>query len=142
MPARPPRSQPSYEDEKDRDLPAPPPQQYQQGRPGLGGGTVSFSDASLPPRSSSYPHPQSNKSYTKQPIPSAYNNHSLDNEDAELPTEQLPYGFAPNGDGLGGAGGSDFRRKKSLVRPERERVDPGDRLFHYRQHAAQMEEQG
>lgn len=31
-------------------------------------------------------------------------------------------------------------RKKSLVRPDREKIDPGHRQFHYRSHAAQLEE--
>jgi chitin synthase len=33
-----------------------------------------------------------------------------------------------------------FGRKKSLVRPDREKIDPGHRQFHYRSHAAQLEE--
>lgn len=36
-------------------------------------------------------------------------------------------------------GGADFRRKKSLVRPDRAPVDPSHRLFNYRNHAAAME---
>lgn len=42
------------------------------------------------------------------------------------------------------AGGSfDTRvgRKKSLVRPDREKIEPGHRLWHYRTHAAQLEEE-
>lgn len=35
---------------------------------------------------------------------------------------------------------SEFRRKKSLIRPDREKIDPGHRQWHYRQHATQMEE--
>lgn len=38
--------------------------------------------------------------------------------------------------------GARMARKRSLVRPERERVDPSHRQWHYRSHAAQMEEQG
>jgi len=34
------------------------------------------------------------------------------------------------------SGGADVRRKKSMVRPERERMDPNHRLWHYREHAA------
>lgn len=37
--------------------------------------------------------------------------------------------------GLGG-GANDVRRKKSLVKPDRERIDPNHRLWHYREHAA------
>ncbi|KAH8110691.1 glycosyltransferase family 2 protein [Phellopilus nigrolimitatus] len=33
-------------------------------------------------------------------------------------------------------------RKKSLVRPDREKIEPGHRLWHYRTHAAQLEEEG
>ena len=38
--------------------------------------------------------------------------------------------------------GADVRRKKSLVKPDRERVDPGHRLWNYRNHAAAMEFDG
>ncbi|GAA5867216.1 hypothetical protein JCM3774_002377 [Rhodotorula dairenensis] len=51
----------------------------------------------------------------------------------------------PAGAGAGAAGGSnatDFKRKKSLVRPDRERVDEHHRLYNYRQHAAAMEAEG
>lgn len=41
-----------------------------------------------------------------------------------------------NNNNEGGFSGADFRRKKSLVRPERERLDPDHRLYNYRQHAA------
>lgn len=33
-------------------------------------------------------------------------------------------------------------RKKSLVRPDREKIDPGHRQWHYRTHASQLEEEG
>lgn len=38
--------------------------------------------------------------------------------------------------GQGGFSGADVRRKKSMVRPDRERIEPGHRHFHYREHAA------
>ena len=41
-----------------------------------------------------------------------------------------PQGFSSNN-------GADVRRKKSMVKPERERVDPGHRLWHYRERAAE-----
>ncbi|GAA5947879.1 hypothetical protein JCM3765_001125 [Sporobolomyces pararoseus] len=44
--------------------------------------------------------------------------------------------------GYGGGGNSDFKRKRSLVRPDRERVDENHRLYNYRQHAAAMEAEG
>lgn len=37
--------------------------------------------------------------------------------------------------GFSASNGADMRRKKSMVRPERERIDPGHRLWHYREHA-------
>lgn len=43
--------------------------------------------------------------------------------------------------GLGG-GASDVRRKKSLVRPDRERIDPNHRLYHYRERVAQENQAG
>lgn len=56
-----------------------------------------------------------------------------------------PAAAGPGAGGGGGAGGSnatDFKRKKSLVRPDRERVDEHHRLYNYRQHAAAMEAEG
>jgi chitin synthase len=38
--------------------------------------------------------------------------------------------------------GARVGRKKSLVKPDREKVEPGHRQFHYRSHAAQLEEHG
>lgn len=32
--------------------------------------------------------------------------------------------------------GADMRRKKSLVRPDREKIEPGHRQWHYRSHVA------
>lgn len=39
----------------------------------------------------------------------------------------------------GGFSDSNFKRKKSLVRPDRERMDPNHRQWYYRNHAAQLE---
>jgi len=49
-----------------------------------------------------------------------------------LPQDSLQPGFS----------GSDFKRKKSLVRPDRERIDENHRLYNYRKHAAQFEAEG
>ncbi|CCM02263.1 uncharacterized protein FIBRA_04346 [Fibroporia radiculosa] len=38
--------------------------------------------------------------------------------------------------------GAGVGRKKSLVRPDREKIEPGHRLYHYRNHAVQMEDEG
>lgn len=43
---------------------------------------------------------------------------------------------AEDGNAGGGFSGADFKRKRSLVRPERERVNPDARHFHYAQHLA------
>ena len=48
-----------------------------------------------------------------------------------------PYHDEPDPNMRGGVG--DLGRKRSLVRPERRRVDPNDPNFHYRQHAQNME---
>lgn len=37
---------------------------------------------------------------------------------------------------------SKVGRKKSLVRPDREKIDPGHRQWHYRSHVAQLEQEG
>ena len=42
----------------------------------------------------------------------------------------------------GGYGDGRVGRKKSLVRPDREKIDPGHRQWHYRNHAAQMLTEG
>lgn len=51
-------------------------------------------------------------------------------------------GPSHSANGSGGFSGADFKRKRSLVRPDRERLDPGHRLFNYRTHAAAMEADG
>lgn len=42
---------------------------------------------------------------------------------------------------VGGVTGERVLRKKSLVRPEREKIEPGHRQWYYRNHAAQMEDE-
>lgn len=54
--------------------------------------------------------------------------------ESAMPT--LGYEEAGYGSGSYTQGGADVRRKKSMVRPERERIEPGHRLYHYQQHAA------
>lgn len=43
---------------------------------------------------------------------------------------------------LGTQLGSKVGRKKSLVKPDREKMDPNHRLWHYRTRAAELESQG
>lgn len=40
------------------------------------------------------------------------------------------------------ADASRVSRKKSLVRPDREKIEPGHRQWHYRTHVAQLEQEG
>ncbi|KAI0319028.1 glycosyltransferase family 2 protein [Amylostereum chailletii] len=47
-----------------------------------------------------------------------------------------PTGFDPES----GLNTAEVGRKKSLVRPDREKIEPGHRQWHYRSHAAQLEE--
>lgn len=58
--------------------------------------------------------------------------------DSNVPT--LGYeeaGYAAGSSHLGfSAAGGDVRRKKSMVRPERERIEPGHRQYYYRERAA------
>lgn len=42
-----------------------------------------------------------------------------------------------NPQGFSASNGADVRRKKSMVKPERERIDPNHRLWHYRERAAE-----
>ncbi|KZT64063.1 hypothetical protein DAEQUDRAFT_67477 [Daedalea quercina L-15889] len=63
----------------------------------------------------------------------AYNNH-------QLPESPSDAGFVEGG--MAGVGASGVGRKKSLVRPDREKIEPGHRLWHYRNHAQQMEDEG
>lgn len=47
------------------------------------------------------------------------------------------YVDASNPRGFSSSNGADVRRKKSMVKPERERIDPNHRLWHYRERAAE-----
>lgn len=78
---------------------------------------VSFEAAGAPPR----PPPKGSSS----------KNGGYENAVPTLGYEEA--GYASGGFSQGGA---DVRRKKSMVRPERERIEPGHRLYHYQQHAA------
>ncbi|KAI5476309.1 chitin synthase, glycosyltransferase family 2 protein [Pseudohyphozyma bogoriensis] len=68
---------------------------------------------------------------------------------ASLGAYNAPLGNATNSLSVGTPGAlgysasqSPFTRKKSLVRPDRARVDESDRLWNYRAHAAAMEAEG
>ncbi|KAG5720015.1 Chitin synthase 5 [Termitomyces sp. T112] len=61
-------------------------------------------------------------------MPSAYQSHLSPNSDAESAADY----FDP----------SRVARKKSLVRPDREKIEPGHRQWHYRTHVTRMEDGG
>lgn len=60
-------------------------------------------------------------------IPSAYQRHLSPDADPENADYMDP---------------SRVGRKKSLVKPDREKIDPGHRQWHYRSHVAQLEDEG
>ncbi len=51
-----------------------------------------------------------------------------------------PNGYDPEAGFSAANPNPNFRRKKSLVRPDRERMDPNHRQWYYRNHAAQMDQ--
>ena len=110
------RSPPAYYDEPQMQRPSPNPM------PG-GRHNVSFQDTELGDR---HAHLES----SRERFRTAYRDNSLP------PT--------PDDAVLEGGAGSGFEpsRKKSLVRPDREKIGPGHRLWHYRTHAQQLEEEG
>lgn len=84
-------------------------------------GNVSFQKVELGDRHEPLdPHRQ-------RTMPSAYQSHLSPGGDPENPDF-----FDP----------SRVGRKKSLVRPDREKIEPGHRQWHYRSHVAQAEEEG
>lgn len=122
--ARPRGSQPDLD--MNADLPEipyperPPPQPY--GSPASTskyGGMVSFQNTEQGDRQEELEHPR------RPPrMPSAYQQ--------QLPTDSPNLEAGAFNDGRVG-------RKKSLVRPDREKIEPGHRQWHYRTHAAQLE---
>jgi len=60
-------------------------------------------------------------------------------QQAYIQTASLSPSKTPNNDQHSAAGGADFTRKRSLIRPERGRIDRDHPNFHYRQHAQNME---
>jgi chitin synthase len=60
----------------------------------------------------------------------------------------MPYAYQANLTNPGDVENAEYSnparvgRQKSLVRPEREKIDPGHRQWHYRNHVAQLEEEG
>lgn len=82
----------------------------------------------VPPRPPPKHSSKSNTSSSSVGSPGAY-------EDALSYDRGYVDAGASNPQGFSNNNGADVRRKKSMVRPERERIDPGHRLWHYRDHA-------
>ncbi|KAL8286481.1 hypothetical protein RQP46_004498 [Phenoliferia psychrophenolica] len=114
-----------------------------------------FSGSARPERPEPPTHSTSSKSTLSEvPLPSlAYPGHSrvqFEKDDssrqnllAASPFADQPAAASTSvGPGAYSSSASPFQRKKSLVRPERERVDENHRLFNYRNHAAAMEQEG
>lgn len=104
---------------------------------------VSFQE-SLPPsrrapsRSDTPPRPP-NKGYNSKNSLEPVTTNTSDAKYALNYDEGFVDAGTSNPQGFSSSNGADVRRKKSMVRPERERIDPGHRLWHYREHAAQDE---
>ncbi|KAJ9093045.1 Chitin synthase, class 3 [Naganishia friedmannii] len=131
----------------------------QPNRPPPGSQHISF-DSQQHPRYTQQPSSStvyttssaSKGAYGKPPLPTQSSSGSI-------PGNELGYATPPHlarnpaSGGIGGllgigqpggpgGGAADMRRKKSLVRPDRERIDPNHRLWHYREHAAAAAEGG
>ena len=113
--ARPPSTQPR----QDQQLPAFPEQTQHTNSPSRPpiqsqyGGNVSFQNPVRPERQRTMPSP-----YQNQHLAPAYDPEQGDFDPARV------------------------GRKKSLVRPDREKIEPGHRQWHYRSHVAQAEDDG
>lgn len=119
---RPPRSarpSSSAQQRQDQPLPAVPDQSYDQ----------------RPTQPSPYPIPGYNDSSRMGAV--SFQNPVRPERQRTMPSayQQGPGYDAETGDvGVG--------RKKSLVRPDREKIEPGHRQWHYRSHLAQAEDEG
>ncbi|KAK7695219.1 hypothetical protein QCA50_002409 [Cerrena zonata] len=116
--ARPPQAQgpPSYQTQNPIDPPFTPP--YPSPPENARG--ISFQNTERGDRQGPVDHPRHYSAYLPQ-----------------SPT-QLDPSYAE----AGGYPDERVGRKKSLVRPDREKIDPSHRQFHYRTHAAQLQEGG
>ncbi|KAF9446274.1 glycosyltransferase family 2 protein [Macrolepiota fuliginosa MF-IS2] len=94
---------------------SPPPLAHHDSR-----ANVSFQNTERGDRNSSL------DAYKQRSMPSAYQPH-------------LSYSGDPESDYVDPA---RVGRKKSLVRPDREKIEPGHRQWHYRSHVAQLEQEG
>ncbi|GAA5969686.1 hypothetical protein JCM11641_008005 [Rhodosporidiobolus odoratus] len=134
-PARPQREQPNQQ-------PLPPPFQHSQSSYTSSKHPISEYE---PPERPSFS--QGNSSYTagapsKVQFTKASVYASTDGAVSQADVPLVGYSSALGVPGPSGATGADFKRKRSLVRPDRAPVDPSNRHYLYRQHAAAMEAEG
>nr|GAT52894.1 glycosyltransferase family 2 protein [Mycena chlorophos] len=66
---------------------------------------------------------------------------NVESGDRSAPLARPTAGVVGNNSFLGNDPESGMLRKKSLVRPDREKIEPGHRQWHYRTHVAQLEEE-
>jgi hypothetical protein len=76
------------------------------------------------------------------PIQTRYPQHQGAAKDQPLPPTPQDLMHDPDEETAGGVFGARVARKKSLVKPDREKIEPGHRQWYYRNHAAQMENEG
>ncbi|KAF7293023.1 Glycosyltransferase family 2 protein [Mycena indigotica] len=94
-----------------------------------------------------YPDPQTPQSYQQRsPIASpppagGVTFRNLESGDRSAPLARPAVGAVGNNSFLGVDAEAGVMRKKSLVRPDREKIEPGHRQWHYRTHVAQLEEE-
>ena len=147
--ARPPGQQPPYAQSQSPLPPQPPPQSqppptypaaYSAAYPSL-----AYPDQSATPYRPP-PHPQLAPPTSPRGI-SFQNNEGGDRHDPlDQSRHRLYSAYQPTSptpmDVEGGFADGRVGRKKSLVRPDREKIDPGHRQWHYRNHAAQLLDEG
>ncbi|KAI0789465.1 chitin synthase-domain-containing protein [Abortiporus biennis] len=114
-----------------------------------------------PPRSARPPNSQAPPNYQQQPLDTPFTppDRGISFQNTERGDRQAPLdqsrqrGYSayqptspsqPDATFLESGGYADGRvgRKKSLVKPDREKIDPGHRQWHYRNHAAQLQSDG
>jgi chitin synthase len=76
------------------------------------------------------------------PIQTRYPQYHGATKDQPLPPTPQELMHDADEETAGGAFGARVGRKKSLVKPDREKIEPGHRQWYYRNHVAQMENEG
>jgi len=96
-----------------------------------------------PVRPSIHPSESSKAGVSFQDIEQGDRKAQLDsNKQRTLQSAYLPQLTSGDPEGSDQYDPSRVGRKKSLVRPDREKIDPNHRQWHYRTHVAQLEEEG